>query len=140
MSPIEDATCQAINAVYEDTEKFAILNLGEEHRHISAGDMVCTFKHVRHKGRSEGERVTEIQTDVQSGSSEEDEKIQELWQHLKLNQNTFLMGRPDFQERLWRVLSKFNEVFARKTQIIGKTSLIQFEVELEKNAKPLWVY
>ena len=95
MSPIEDATCQAINAVYEDTEKVAILNLGEEHRHISAGDMVCTFKHVRHKGRSEGERVTEIQTDVQSGSPEEDEKIQELWQHLKLNQNTFLMGRPD---------------------------------------------
>ena len=59
VSPIKDATCQAINALYEYTERVAILSLGEEHRHLSAGDVVCIFKH-------EGERVTEIQTDVQS--------------------------------------------------------------------------
>ena len=114
--PIEDATCQAINALYENTQMVAVLNLGEEHRHISKGDMVCTFKHVRHKGRSKGERVTEIQTDVQSGSPEEDEKIQELWKQLKLDQNTFLMGRPDLQERVWQVLRKHWTVFASETR------------------------
>ena len=131
VSPIEDATCQAINALYENTERVALLNLGEEHRRIRAGDVICTFAHIRNKGRPEEERVAEIPTDV-----EEDIKIQRLWQQLNLDTNTFLRGRPDLQERVWKVLKKFHEVFASETRIIGETSLIQFEVELILHAKP----
>ena len=60
--------------------------------------------------------MTEILTEVQPGSPEEDEKIQELWQQLKLDQNAFLMGRSDLQERVWKVLRKHWTVFASETR------------------------
>ena len=138
----EESTCQPIGALYSNTSKIALLNIGDEKKQISKGNPICSFQYVKHGEQaslgSREERVTEIrtETDVIPNSPEEKAKVQELWKQLKLDENAMLKTRPDLHQRVWQILKKQWTVFSSEAQIIGQTDLIEFEVELVPGTKP----
>ena len=143
VQPLDDeSTCQPIGALYSNTDKIALLNLGDEPRQIPKRNPIYTFQYVTHgKPDSRGsreERVTGIrtETDVAKGSPEEEKKVKELWTQLKLDENALLRTRPDLHERVWHILKKHWTVFSSEAKVIGEKDLIEFEVKLVPNTKP----
>ena len=67
----EDDTCQPIGALYRNTDKIAILNLGETSRKIYKGNCICQMQYVKRNDEAEtrDERVENIrtETDINSG-------------------------------------------------------------------------
>ena len=143
VQPLDDeSTCQPIGALYSNTDKIALLNLGDEPRRIPKRNPICTFQYVTHgKPASRGSReemVTGIrtETDVAKGSPEEEKKVKELWTQLKLDENVMLRARPDLHEKVYHILKKHWTVFSSEAQVIGQTDLLEFEVELVPGTKP----
>ena len=87
----EDDTCQPIGALYSNTDRVAILNLGGTSQRIYKGNCICQMQYVKRNDEAEArdERVENIrtETDIDPGSPEEENKIQELWKQLKLDEN-----------------------------------------------------
>merc|ERR1711875_27322 len=143
VQPLDDeSTCQPIGALYSNTDKIALLNLGDEPRRIPKRNPICTFQYVTH-GKpalhgSREEMVTGIrtETDVAKGSPEEEKKVKELWTQLKLDENAMLRARPDLHEKVYHILKKHWTVFSSEAQVIGQTDLLEFEVELVPGTKP----
>ena len=112
----EDDTCQPIGALYRNTDKIAILNLGETSRRIYKGNCICQMQYVKRNYEAEAreERVENIrtETDIDPGSLEEENKIQELWKQLKLDENKLLAEHPDVQEKVFQILRKHWKVFS----------------------------
>ena len=136
----EDDTCQPIGALYRNTDKIAILNLGETSRRIYKGNCICQMQYVKRNDEAEArdERVENIrtETDIDPGSPEEENKIQVLWEQLKLDENKLLAERPDVREKVFQILRKHWKVFSSEARLIGETDLIEFEIELEPGTKP----
>ena len=136
----EDDTCQPIGALYRNTDKIAILNLGETSRKIYKGNCICQMQYVKRNDEAEArdERVENIrtETDIDPGSPEEENKIQVLWEQLKLDENKLLAERPDVREKVFQILRKHWKVFSSEARLIGETDLIEFEIELEPGTKP----
>ena len=62
----EDDTCQPIGALYKNTDKIALLNLGETSRRIYKGNCICQMQYVRRQTEAEPreERVENIRTET----------------------------------------------------------------------------
>ena len=134
----EGQMCQPVGALYQNFSAIAMLNLGENKVSIKKGDPIAHYAYVRRHPASREERVDEVsmETDIDPGSPEEEEKIQELWTQLKLEENQLLSDRPDVREKVRQVLRKHWKVFSTESRLIGETDLLEFEVELEPGAKP----
>ena len=59
-----------------------------------------------------------------------------LYKELKIEENPILQKNPTVKEKVKELVSKFKDVFAEPGQEVGQTNLIQFDIELVKNAKP----
>ena len=77
-----------------------------------------------------------MESEIKPGSSDEEKLIEKLRLELKLDQNKILKGKPEIQQRVREILRKRCKVFSSQTKLIGKTDLIDFEVELEEKAGP----
>ena len=137
----EESLCQPIGALYQNTRRIAMLNLGTEKFKIQKGQSIARFSYVKRnplEAQPRDERVQEVrtETDIAPGSEEEEAKLNELWQQLKLEENPLLADRPDAKERVRQILRKHWKVFSSEARLIGETDLLEFEVELEPGAKP----
>ena len=133
------ATCQPIRAVYQDTTKIAMLNLGEHKVVIPKGTVIARgirLSRKMPKKREEQIQDVRMESEIQPGSSEEKKMVEKLWLELKLNQNKILKGKTDIQRKVKEILRKRWKVFSSETKLIGETDLIEFEVELEEKARP----
>ena len=94
--PLDEAsTCQPIGALYQNTQRIAMLNLGIEKVRITKGTPIARFSYVNRNPlglQPRDERVEEVrmETDITPGSTEEEAKLTELWQQLKLEENPLL--------------------------------------------------
>ena len=135
----EENTCQPIGALYRGTNRIAFLNLGNDKVRINKGNAIARFSYVKRcEAEPREERLQEVrtETDISPGSLEEETKVQELWKQLKLDDNELLADRPDVREKVWQILRKHWTVFSSEARLIGKTDLIEFEVELEQGTRP----
>ena len=57
VEPVADAMCQAVPAVYRDTDKIAILNLGEEPKMMKKGLQVANYTKVWDTQRSKEDKT-----------------------------------------------------------------------------------
>ena len=71
-----------------------------------------------------------------ANSSENTEKVDALYKELKIEENPILQENPKVKEKVKELASKFKDVFAEPGKEVGKTNLIQFDIELVKNDKP----
>ena len=139
--PIEEGseTCQPIGAVYQDTTRIAMLNLGEHKVVIPRGTVIARGIRLSRKvPRPREEQIQDVRMEskIKAGSLEEEKMVEKLWLELKLNQNKILKGKPEIKRRLKEILRKRWKVFSSETKLIGETDLIEFEVELEEKARP----
>ena len=139
--PIEEGseTCQPIGAVYQDTTKIAMLNLGDQKVVIPKGTVIARGIRLSKKiPRKREEQIQDVrmESEIKSGSQEEEKMVEKLWLELKLDQNKFLKKKPEIKRRVKEILRKRWKVFCSETKLIGETDLIEFEVELEEKARP----
>ena len=136
----EDDTMLAVpTSVYtwKGTEgKICVLNLGQETIEIPKGKPIAYYSGLRRKQVPE-EKVGQMQTETKI-SKEEEVKLQEAAiKELGIEDNKILKKDKKAMERVKKMIRKFYRVFGEPTKSIGHTDLVEFEVELTPEAKPV---
>ena len=87
----EGEEAQPIRALYQNTQKIAVLNLGEK-KIVRKGEVIGQFTYVIHKpGKEPDQGIQEVAPELSQG---ENEKVLQLWTDLGLDENEMLRRDP----------------------------------------------
>ena len=122
---------EVVPAVYQGQDKIAILNLAEEPITLKKGTQV---------GTAHMTRVRTKQPDKPSVNIVEDENkeaiLKQLFEDLKLDENEMLKDNPENLAKVKSLVTEYRDIFTSPEVAMGKTNLMEFEINLEPDAVP----
>ena len=65
------------------------------------------------------------------------DRANELWSKLKLEQNEFVSSDSNLRPELFWLIGEYSDGFTSDHCQVGDTSLVNFKIELNENAKPV---
>ena len=124
------AGAQAVPAVYKGSDKIAVLNLHPWDIKIPKGTQI---------GEVHPLKMTKPETKVKEDISEiqDEENLENLYKELKLDENKMLLEHPAMMTKVKETIRKYKNVFSNPEQTIGRTNLMEFNIQLEEGAKPV---
>ena len=118
----------AVPGVYKDQKRIAVLNL-EGERVLRAGTQVaeiCPTGHI----------LKEVPKEKVRSTQETDGRVEELVKELRLDEKELLKADPKLKEKLVELVREYLDIFSSPEEVFGKTSLVEFEINLEPGSKP----
>ena len=120
---------EVVPAVYQGQDKIAILNLAEEPITLKKGTQV---------GTAHMTKVRTKQPDKPSVNIVEDENkediLKQLFEDLKLDENEMLKDNPENLAKVKSLVTEYRDIFTSPEVAMGKTNLMEFEINLEPDA------
>ena len=141
--------CMVIPGVYDRTDKVAVINMHNEALGIPKGVEIGFCVPLQQKRE-------EVECDANGGidpldrgltrgvnnlnDGEETTKAladpEELHKDLKLDENPMLQKNPKLMKRVKSLINEYRDIFSCPDQLIGKTNLCEFAIELKEDAQP----
>ena len=118
----------AVPGVYRDQKKIAVLNLKGE-RVLRAGTQVAEVIPTKHILRQAPEEKVR-------SAKEADNRAEELIKELRLDEKELLKADPSLKKKVTELVKEYTDIFSSPEVAFGKTSLIEFEINLEPGSKP----
>ena len=124
---------ETVGAVYswkEESNRIAVLNPTKSHMIVKAGAELGYYtclKEVERKQEDQHGQIRKITTEISD----------QLLKDLKIQENELLKKEPELQRQVVEIIKKYSDVFSSPESQIGRTDLIEFDIELVKNAKPV---
>ena len=120
---------RAVPGVYRDQKQIAVLNL-EGERVLRAGTQIAEITPARH--------ILQEKTEEKVKSvKESDDRVEELIKELRLDEKELLKADPILKEEVESLVKEYSDVFSSPEVAFGKTTLIEFEVNLKPGSKPV---
>ena len=142
--------CMLVNAVYDGTDKVAVVNMHDEALSLPKDTEVGYCIPLQHKRMvvepdAEG-KVDPLEHGLTKGVNNlndcgDDPKValadpEELYKDLKLEENPMLTKNPGLMKKVKDLVTEYRDIFSCPDQLIGKTTLCEFSIELTPNAQP----
>ena len=141
--------CMVIPAVYDRTDRVAVINMHDEALGIPKDTEIgfCVpLQRLREEVECDAEGgIDPLDQGLTKGVSnlndgEEMTKAladpEELFKDLKLEETPMLQKNPKLMKRVKDLIVEYRDIFSCPDQLIGKTNLCEFAIELEPNAQP----
>ena len=120
---------RAVPGVYRDQKKIAVLNL-EGERVLRAGTQIAEIIPTKHILR-------EVPKEKVRSAKEADDRAEELIKELQIDEKELLKADPVLKEKVKDLVREYADIFSSPEVTFGKTSLIEFEINLEPGSKPV---
>ena len=143
------AQVMLIPAVYDRTERVAVINMHNEPlgipQGVEIGYCIPLQQKVEEPEGDDEEGVDPLDKGLTKGvnnlnDGEETTKAladpQQLFEDLKLEESAILQKNPKLMKRVKDLITEYRDIFSCPDQLIGKTNLCEFSVELQPNARP----
>ena len=142
----------AVYLITEDQGKIAVANHGSEDLVIDKGCRIGKFTELC---KEKSEQINRIKpkkrknkilsynpegTDLDNTSPPpvyDEEDVKRVFKELDLDNNEYLKQSEEYLDRAKQLVREFVDVFSSDKQVIGVTDLIEFEIELKENARPV---
>ena len=121
--------CRVVPGIYNRTTRIGILNLGPQqtlHKGVQIAEMTPSKLAPR--------AVPESETDPAPNA---EDATEQLFKDLRLDSNPILQANPEMMAKTKELVSSYRDVFSSPEHEIGKTSLIEFQVQLKPDTKPV---
>ena len=138
---LSNPSCKLLPAVYRNTRRVGILNLTDKPICLKAGTHIGDI-HPLVLAKKEHQNISHCQADGDDvrvnnlKNHDDDEHLEKLFQDLKLYENKMLKEHPGMLEKTKELIRRHKEVFSSPDQVIGRTNLIEFDVQLKPGTKP----
>ena len=134
IEPLRAFTGEVIPAVYrhaqEKQNKVAIMNMSNQHITIQRGSPVGYYSNLRHTSTKDSDSTITSTRDSEEGNA--DRVVREL----KLDESPLLRDNPKMKQQVEAVIRQYHEVFGEPGRSIGKTNLLEFDIQLAPDAVP----
>ena len=121
---------RVVPAIYRDQDRVAVLNLEGDQvipRGTQVGEVIPMKLSKQTKEAKEGVRSAKEAADTE----------EQLIRDLRIDENDLLKANPAIREKLKALVREYTDIFSSPEQNIGKTDLIEFEINLEPGTRPV---
>ena len=128
-----DSETQVVTGVYHfpKFQKIAMINIGKESRMLKRGETIATFTELQ---EVEPRQQTKPREQISQLTAAE---MDNLYTELKIDENEILKENPEIKQQLKDLIQEYADIFSSPTEEFGKTSLLEFDIKLKKNATPV---
>lgn len=117
--------------------RIAVLNLGSEEVEIPEDQVMAYYCGVTERERDERVLSMDIEKNDEISESEAKKLQDEAVTKLGIHSNKLLKANPKIRDKVEKMIRKYYKVFGEPSKSIGRTDLIEFNIDLKPDAKPI---